>query len=765
MTNRQYLLLLVPILLIASVLRLYRLGDTPAGFSQDEASEGYDAWCLLHTAHTRNGAFLPLFANTFEDYNEALYRYLLVPVVALTGLSEAAVRLPSALAGIMMVLAVAQLARQLFSDHVGLATAALYAVAPWHLVLSRLGMRMMLLPLGLTVGVWLLWRWAEAKDPHPRALVWITVWWGLLWYTYTPVRLVLPSLLFLMLWLHRRVLIARVRQLPGALAVFLLLSLPLCWMYLIHYADITARVRLTSIARDGDSTAQTLATFLSQYLAHFGIQFLFARGDQNVIMSVPGIGQLYWGFLPLILLGLVRLAMMADRRTALLAGWLLIGPLPSAATTWAPHAHRAIACEPAWSLVAGLGLGWVLSGVRSPRRTVRGLSVVAVCAVLIALLWETARFSGRYFGDYRQQIGHEFFAGLANAVRQLHRRESKYDAVLLSTDTINRPEIFYLFYGPFDPRRYLELRRAQGLGPDDDEWVVHFGHVWCGSPPKNPILRGLLLEREDRVPPAWNHAVVWRGSGWALVDSDQAMGCPQVFETSAGNAVLVQWSVHTDPRYVYLQTIWYDTEPEILGQFRSTVETTDGHLPMERSGLETWRDSYTQKLRVSLVHRVARPASGDAWAIVGGFGSPRLLGSAIAQERLRHVWDTDGARYGLESVILVQTPLASGTRVRFSARWRPLVSRRAPHTVILHYYRASETVNADHVPQPVADRHGLLLPGDALVSDVTTELPPAEEPYLVLVGWYDPLTGDRLQLLGSSQTLVEVGKANDADTP
>jgi hypothetical protein len=81
------------------VPRAIGLASNPVGFFADEASTGYDAYAMLLTGCDQYGEFLPLFARSFGDYNESLYRFLTVPAVAIFGLDVFSVRLPAALLG------------------------------------------------------------------------------------------------------------------------------------------------------------------------------------------------------------------------------------------------------------------------------------------------------------------------------------------------------------------------------------------------------------------------------------------------------------------------------------------------------------------------------------------------------------------------------------------------------------------------------------------------------------------------------------------
>ncbi|KKU78425.1 MAG: Glycosyl transferase family 39, partial [Candidatus Amesbacteria bacterium GW2011_GWA2_47_70] len=88
--------LLIFILILASVLRLYKLSSYPAGLNADEAALGYNAYSLMLTGRDEHGHPWPVNLESFGDFKPAGYAYLLIPFIKVFGLTELAVRLPSA---------------------------------------------------------------------------------------------------------------------------------------------------------------------------------------------------------------------------------------------------------------------------------------------------------------------------------------------------------------------------------------------------------------------------------------------------------------------------------------------------------------------------------------------------------------------------------------------------------------------------------------------------------------------------------------------
>ena len=183
------------LLAVASSIRLFRLDTIPIGLYGDEAANGLDVLDVLAGQH-------PIF---FERNNgrEPLFIYLQAFSVALVGATPFALRLVSAIVGAVTVPAVYWMTREAFHGVVpeprplALWTALFLAFSYWHLTLSRLGFRAIMLPLLAAITFawfWRAWRHLEADDRFPWApLILCGVSLGVTLYTYIAARL-FPSL-------------------------------------------------------------------------------------------------------------------------------------------------------------------------------------------------------------------------------------------------------------------------------------------------------------------------------------------------------------------------------------------------------------------------------------------------------------------------------------------------------------------------------------------------------------------------------------------
>ncbi|MDJ0745182.1 MAG: glycosyltransferase family 39 protein [Xenococcaceae cyanobacterium MO_167.B27] len=125
-TKKYTVIYLLIILVIATLLRVLFLGTIPNGFFCDEASNAYDSYSILNTLKDQHGAFLPFFTRSIDDYREALFIYLGIPFIKLFGLNEFAARLPAAFTGILTVLVIYYLVKELFDNKTALIASFLF---------------------------------------------------------------------------------------------------------------------------------------------------------------------------------------------------------------------------------------------------------------------------------------------------------------------------------------------------------------------------------------------------------------------------------------------------------------------------------------------------------------------------------------------------------------------------------------------------------------------------------------------------------------
>lgn len=157
-------LILILIILLAFALRFYRLDSYPA-LNADEAAIGYNAYSLIRTGLDEHGNPWPIHFQSFNDYKPGLYFYIVIPFVRFLGLSEWAVRIPGALLGVLTVLVIYLLVKELFkSEKLALLSSLFLAISPWHIHFSRGGWEVNVATFFITLGVWLFLRALKVRS-------------------------------------------------------------------------------------------------------------------------------------------------------------------------------------------------------------------------------------------------------------------------------------------------------------------------------------------------------------------------------------------------------------------------------------------------------------------------------------------------------------------------------------------------------------------------------------------------------------------------
>ena len=130
---KQIIIFLV-VILITGLLRFYQLDKIPPGLIIDEASEGYNAFSLLHTGKDRYGQSFPILFRSFGSFQAPLYTYLSVIPIYLFGNSIFSIHFVSAVSGVVLVITTFILLVNFEKrKKINLSTTAafLVAISPW----------------------------------------------------------------------------------------------------------------------------------------------------------------------------------------------------------------------------------------------------------------------------------------------------------------------------------------------------------------------------------------------------------------------------------------------------------------------------------------------------------------------------------------------------------------------------------------------------------------------------------------------------------
>ena len=462
-------LILAIILFLGFSLRLYRLSSLPPGLTWDEAALGYNAYSILKTARDEHGAFLPLIFKSFGDYKPGLYVYLTVPFVALFGLNEFAVRLPSVVFGTLAIYGVYLLVTSLklkTSNKPGLLAALALALSPWHIHFSRGAWEVNVF---VTILLFAIYFFIKSLK-NPKYFIFWTLLSASTVLVYQGAKMLTPLVFLALLIIYfpkvKKILSSWMApQSHRIILVFLGLSLSILF---IQNLTGPAGNRLTRLSIFGyrpeisgnklfhNQAQLTSQLIASRYLYHFSPEVLFYQG--NVVTErghLPKQGMLYITDAFLLLLGLVVLVRSKNKQSRfLILSLLFLSPLPASLTLSEFSTVRGLFMVIPLSIISALGLYYLLTQTKK----------IISFPILVFIVLNTILTLNIYFNHSFETLAKEFNYGYKQAFEQINSLP-KADKIIF-TDVYGQPYIYYLFYNQFNPKDYQRLNSYQSQGVD-----------------------------------------------------------------------------------------------------------------------------------------------------------------------------------------------------------------------------------------------------------------------------------------------------------
>ncbi|MBI2031272.1 MAG: glycosyltransferase family 39 protein [Candidatus Levybacteria bacterium] len=478
------------ILLIASFLRFYQLGQNPPSLTWDEAAWGYNAYSLGKEARDEFGRFLPLdYLESFGDFKPPVYAYLAIIPVKIFGLSEFSVRFPSAFFGVLTVLMTYFLVKTLFKTNseseilnpkqiqntkykilntelYALFSALILAISPWHIMLSRAAFEANVATFFIIAGV-IFFLWAVKGSRWFIILSIISL--AISLYTFNTARIVSPLLILALAIGFRKELFKIKKQVIFAVILGILLIIPSVNFLLSPQASLRFReVNIFSdigiitntnqeIANDNNSFWSKIlhnrrlaygVSYLKHYFDNLNPNFLFIKGDGNPKFSTQTVGQMYLWDLVFLISGIFLLIKKKEGFWWIIPLWLILGIIPAGTARETPHALRIEATLPTFQIITAYGFINLISFVKKYR--------IAIILLLLSLLFLNFLYFFRdYIVHYPRIYSGEWQYGYKESIHYVSQQYDNYDEVRIIS-SLGRPYIYYLFYTNYNPSKFRE---------------------------------------------------------------------------------------------------------------------------------------------------------------------------------------------------------------------------------------------------------------------------------------------------------------------
>jgi 4-amino-4-deoxy-L-arabinose transferase-like glycosyltransferase len=472
---------------------------------RDEQFQARDAVVLAATGRNLTGQFLPLY---FPDPGlpagrDPIFIYLTAAVLRLVPFSHSALRAASAGAGVLNVVLIFLVAREMFGRTAPAVVAAvMLMLTPAHFLQSRIGHNQ----IGtVTAGLaWLLFLFRYFNRDDRRNLYLAAFCLGLGMYTYASGLVIMPVYFLVTLAVvHRHEPNASARALRATVTGFALAFLPLALWYLVHPERATQLVlNYTHGEYNKDLGLKGFAgaaaiSHLDAWWDCYSPDKLFFSGDPDMRFSTRTAGY----FLLAASVPMVAGIWSEKRRRAelwlVLVSGLMLAPFPAALVsgsevkrwlTFIPFAvllaaggaqrlfeggrrivrvmvvalvliARWVTPLPSAALVALAGLSWIFA-----RRPVTARACTAALAIVGAI--QVQAFLGYYFNQYGADSSDYYGGNLPGAIREVIAISAIGDCVLLDSRVYYVEDQFDLYTRAL--RRTDLADHSSWLNPDGE---------------------------------------------------------------------------------------------------------------------------------------------------------------------------------------------------------------------------------------------------------------------------------------------------------
>ena len=470
MTKKSVFIFFI-IIFIAAFLRLYRITEIPPGINRDEGSIGYTAYSLLKTGKDEYGRMFPVSFESFGDWKLPFYIYTVVPFVLLFGLSELAVRFPSALFGTATVGLSYFLIVELFkSRKIALLTSLLVAISPWHLHLSRVESESNTAVFFVVLGVLFFLKSIKTSWLIVPSMICFAI----TYFTYAGNHVFTTLLVIGIAIIYRSSIKINKWVVIGGI-IFVFLS-GFIFYHTFFEANKTklsgigifgdpsvvhAKIEIPRNEHDNPNSLFTrlvhnrivfgLERFGQNYLNSFSPQFLFIKGGENRAHNIVNFGNMYLIEAPFLVLGLVFLIITKKtKEIKLVLLWFFIAPIAASITKDAPHTNRMFAIFPMLSLVTALGLTKFIDMLNTWFKN-KLLYKNSVLLIIFALfIINMLVYMDRYFVHFPHNEAQSWGIGYKALVDVIFQEKYASKEVIMSHPEYSH-YIFLLFYNKYDP--------------------------------------------------------------------------------------------------------------------------------------------------------------------------------------------------------------------------------------------------------------------------------------------------------------------------
>lgn len=425
--NNRYTLAAIIFFAVGVFVRIFRFGEIPSGFNQDEAFAAYETFSLINYGVDSAGYHNPTYFVSWGSGMNVLESYLAMPFCLLFGYSETVFRLPQLICGIFSLPALYSLLKRLFGEKTATVGLGILAVAPWHIMLCRWGLESNLAPAFLLFGLLFL---VKGADKNAYFLL-SALFYGLSLYSYSITWLAVP-LMLLVFGIYIVVSSPKIKPLyvVGAMFILFIFALPHILFLLVNNGVIPEiRTDFLSIPkmvemRTGEISLKNLFS-LGGYKNLFIILFFQKDG---LLWNSTDYGMFYPFSILFFILGIIKLILnvVSDFKTKRFSGsYFVLGGFLSSVLVFlllkGVNINKSNCMHFFTLMIIAVGITAAADGAKNRK--------ILKTAIVILYAVSFISFSSFYFTEYRYYASSQFRTGVGQAVETVNALGVKTVAV------------------------------------------------------------------------------------------------------------------------------------------------------------------------------------------------------------------------------------------------------------------------------------------------------------------------------------------------
>ncbi len=475
------------VMVVAAILRLYKLGEVPYGLQQDEASIGYEAYILANFGIDRDGYHFPIYPITWGcGGGSPLLIYLNVISISLFGTGILKLRLIPAICGILTVFLFYKTLRLGFEEknyrnEASVLGAAFLAICPWHVIMSRWSLDSNIMPFNLMLSVYLFLLASKKKSTVIYCLSAASF--AVSMYSYGAATIVVPVTLLLIAAYSVKEKALTVSQLVASVVTFVIVFAPLLLFYAINYlgvpeiiTDVVTLNRFTA-ARTGEAFAAFGSGFIPgviHNLKSLVLTLCVDNSDNTIAHYLKGYATLFAFTFPVTLIGSVIAIKKLFTKDSDSKGQQ--GRILNAMFIFVVVGNIILdlVILPDIQRLVTLFIPAIYFFVLGAVFIFENLGRVCAAVLTIVLLLGGVSFTKDYFTNYSNWALSIFMPGYGDAIKRAYEIAGDDRTIHSTYDGLSAPFMLALYYNDYDPYRFIstvkykdetaEFRIAESFG-------------------------------------------------------------------------------------------------------------------------------------------------------------------------------------------------------------------------------------------------------------------------------------------------------------